>query len=265
MDGAIIIPARFESSRFPGKPLAKLKGATGIEKTLIVRCIESARLAATSSPIIVATDDRRIADEARSCGADAVMTSNACRNGSERIAEAIATLGIDRQLIVNFQGDAPLTPPWFVEALAETILDDGSVSVATPVMPFAADEVDRVARDLSAGRRGPTTAVFGVDGNALYFSKELLPSFRQNAGGEPPRVFHHIGLYAYRRDALADYAATDPTPLELAEGLEQLRFLERGTPIRVVEVDPRDRLQWEVNFPEDIPIVEAELSRLGIP
>jgi len=264
MEAALIIPARYKSSRFPGKPLAKLKGATGIEKTLTARCIEAARLVPDAGPVIVATDDERIATEAIACGAEAVMTSASCRNGSERIAEAAAKLGIGDRIIVNFQGDAPLTPPWFVEALIAEFDRDASVVVATPVMRFTVEQLDKVRRDLRAGKRGPTAAVFGADRNALYFSKQLIPSLPEGGSDATPAVFHHIGLYAYRPESLAAYAAAGPTPLELAEGLEQLRFLERGTAVRTVEIDNRGRVQWEVNFPDDIPIVEAELARLGI-
>lgn len=265
MEAAIIIPARYKSSRFPGKPLAKLKGATGIEKTLTARCIEAARLVQGAGPVVVATDDERIAAEATASGAEAVMTSASCRNGSERIAEAVAKLGVTDRIIVNFQGDAPLTPQWFVEALVTELESDTSVDVATPVMRYTADQLDKVRRDLAAGRHGPTAAVFGTDRNALYFSKQLIPTLPEGGSEATPAVFHHIGLYAYRPDALAAYAAIDPTPLELAERLEQLRFLERGIAIRTVEIEDRGRIQWEVNFPDDIPIVEAELARLGIP
>jgi 3-deoxy-manno-octulosonate cytidylyltransferase (CMP-KDO synthetase) len=263
MDAAIIIPARYQSSRFPGKPLAMIKGATGREKSLIARCIEAARLVGGSPTIVVATDDDRIAAEAANWGAEAVITSSTCRNGSERIAEAVAKLGIDKRILVNFQGDAPLTPPWFVDALLNEMQADASVAVATPVMPYAAAELEKVRRDLAEGKRGPTAVVFDNDHNALYFSKELIPSL--STAGATPDVFHHIGLYAYRTEALADYAMAEPTRLELAEGLEQLRFLERGTPVRAVEVDSRGRVQWEVNFPGDVAIVEEQLARLAIP
>jgi 3-deoxy-manno-octulosonate cytidylyltransferase (CMP-KDO synthetase) len=240
-----------------------IKGATGREKSLIARCIEAARLVGGSPTIVVATDDDRIAAEAANWGAEAVITSSTCRNGSERIAEAVAKLGIDKRILVNFQGDAPLTPPWFVDALLNEMQADASVAVATPVMPYAAAELEKVRRDLAEGKRGPTAVVFDNDHNALYFSKELIPSL--STAGATPDVFHHIGLYAYRTEALADYAMAEPTRLELAEGLEQLRFLERGTPVRTVEVDSRGRVQWEVNFPGDVAIVEEQLARLAIP
>ena len=265
MDAAIIIPARYQSSRFQGKPLAKIKGATGIDKTLIARCVEAARLVPGATQIAVATDDHRIAGEVATCGAEVVMTADSCRNGSERVAEAAAKLNLSDRIVVNLQGDAPLTPPSFMEAIVASINADPEVRVATPVTPFAPGQLNHVRRELAAGRKGPTAVVFAANRDALYFSKQLIPSLPDGDERAAQAVFHHLGLYAYRPEALADYAAAGPTPLELTEGLEQLRFLERGTAIRTVEIDGRERMQWEVNFPDDIPIIEGELARLGIP
>lgn len=258
---AIIIPARFQSSRFPGKPLTPLKGSSGTAKSLIARCVEAARAVEGAGRIVVATDDERIAAEASGVGADVAMTSSACRNGSERAAEAVSALGLDVDVVVNLQGDAPLTPPDYVEALVNAMAAPDRPAVATPVSPFEADALDRVERDLAAGRKGPTAAVAATNGNALYFSKQIIP-YRGNR--RDLTIFHHVGLYAYTLDALRAYAASEPTPLELIEELEQLRFLETGTPVRIVPVEPRGRSLWEVNNPEDVPIVEAELARRGI-
>ncbi len=259
---AIVIPARYQSSRFPGKPLAPLKGATGEKKSLVARCVEAARAVPGAARVIVATDDDRIAAEAEAVGAEAAMTSESCRNGTERIAEAVAALAIDVEIIVNVQGDAPLTPPWIVEELAATLAEDDAFDVATPVIRFDPEYLQRMRADAAAGKKGGTTAVFSPDGRALYFSKQIIP-FSERGGDTP--VFQHLGLYAYRLRALAAYMAAEPTPLEQAETLEQLRFLEIGCPIKVVEVDPRGLVQWEVNHPEDVPMVERELARRGIP
>lgn len=261
---AIIIPARYQSSRFPGKSLTPIRGATGAPKTLIARCIDAARSVPIADRIIVASDDRRIIAEAEANDAEAVMTSASCRNGTERIAEAASALDLDADIIVNLQGDAPLTPPWFVEALIDAIKTDASVNVATPVLPFELQSLKKVKRDLAAGKAGPTSAVFAANGNALYFSKQIIPSSSNDDRHKMP-VFLHVGLYAYRRAALAAYANLHPTPLEEAEALEQLRFLESGHPIRIVQVDARGRNPWEVNFPDDVPIVEAQLAALGLP
>ncbi len=262
MDVAIIIPARYELSRFPGKPLAPLTGATGLARSLIARCVDAARTVPGNPRIIVATDDERIAEEARRYDAEAVMTSTSCRNGTERVAEATQTLGLEHGIIVNLQGDAPLTPPWFVEGLVEAMENDRSIEVATPVLPFDGALLADTRRMLAAGKKGPTAAVFGENGDALYFSKQLIPFVAE--GDTSQTLYHHVGIYAFRPGALAAYAASRPTALELAETLEQLRFLEIGHRIRIVQVDARDRVAWEVNNPEDVPMVEAQLAALGI-
>lgn len=261
---AIVIPARFESVRFPGKPLTPLIGASGLSKPLIVRCIEAAQAVAGEPRIIVATDHERIAEEARKAGAEIAMTSPACRNGTERVAEAAVSLGLDVDAVVNLQGDAPLTPPWFLDAVLEPMRGAGGPEVVTPILPFEAAALERVERDLAVGKKGPTAAVAALNGDALYFSKQIIPYHRVGDGGAAPTVHHHFGLYAYTPAALAKYADTPPTPLERIEGLEQLRFLETGTPVRVVEVDARGHSLWEVNHPDDVPLVEAGLSALGI-
>ena len=265
MQVAIIIPARYQSNRFPGKPLTPIKGASDKTKTLIARCIEAARSVPITARIIVATDDHRIANEAAANDAEVAMTSPNCRNGSERIAEAVTTLGLEADAIVNLQGDAPLTPSWFVEALIDALARDPAIGVATPVLPFEAGSLNKMQRDIAAGTRGATCAVFATNGDALYFSKQVVPLVAASDSSSRPTVFHHVGLYAYRPETLMAYAKLQSTPLEMIEGLEQLRFLESGYPIRTVQVDARGRVPWEVNNPDDVPIVEAELVALGIP
>jgi len=262
----VLIPARYQSSRYPGKPLAVLRGATGDRKSLLERSVLAARRAAGIDRIAVATDDRRIAAEAERIGADVVMTSSECRNGSERVAEAAAVLGISggRDVVINLQGDAPLTPAWFVEALAAALAADDSTMVATPMLRCDEPALANFLEDRRAGRVGATTVVAGRDGNALYFSKEVLPftGGRTRVDGVVP-VFHHVGLYAYRPAALRAYVGWEPGPLETLEGLEQLRFLENGWKVRAVEVDGRGRAFWELNNPEDVPRIEAFLRAMG--
>lgn len=255
----IVIPARWGSSRFPGKPLADLRGASGLVKTLIARTIEAGQAVSSVARCLVATDDDRIAAEATRHGAEVVMTNTLALNGTERVADAIARLGIAPGVVVNLQGDAPLTPPWFIEALIGA-MDDPDVAVATPVLPTEPDHLDRLRADRQAGRVGATTAVCAVDGKALYFSKEVLPF----GGGRKKPVLHHVGVYAYRPAALAQYVRLPPGQAELAEGLEQLRFMEHGIPVQCVEVDARGREFWEVNTPEDVRRIEAILKAEGI-
>jgi 3-deoxy-manno-octulosonate cytidylyltransferase (CMP-KDO synthetase) len=265
MDTCIIIPARFASVRFPGKPLALLRGASGIQRTLIERSVLAARAASQSSiPIFVATDDDRIEEEARRIGADVIRTSESCRNGTERVAEAVERARITADIIINLQGDAPLTQPHFVTALIAAMRADPACQMATPCLRCDAETVENLLEDRRAGRVGGTTVVSDHAGRALYFSKEVLP-FTNGKGvvdGYVP-VFHHVGLYAYRRAALAGYATWAPGPLEQLEGLEQLRFLENGHPIRMVEVTAPGAVFWELNNPTDIALIEGYLARIG--
>lgn len=261
---AIIIPARFGSSRFPGKPLVELAGAGGERRTLIRRCWDAACAVRGVDRVVIATDDARIRDHAAAFGAETVMTGDDRRNGTERCAEAAASLGLDAGLVVNLQGDAPLTPPDFVEALIAAMAANPEDAVATPVLRCDAMILARFREDRAAGRVGGTTAVFDRAGRALYFSKEVVPYSDAVAGSAAPPVFHHVGLYAYRPAALSAYLDWFPGRLEEIEGLEQLRFLENGTPVRCVEVEGRGRPFWEVNNPVDVPRVEAGLAAAGL-
>ena len=264
MTALIIIPARYESSRFPGKPLAELVGANGVPRSLIRRSWDAAMAVSGASDVHVATDSDLIAAAAKGFGASVIMTSEACRNGTERTAEAAMALAHEADVIVNLQGDAPLTPPWFVEALIAAF-EDPEINVATPVLRCSPEALGGFLDDRAAGRVGGTTAVFDAKMDALYFSKEVIPyTVRRYEAGEVTPVFHHVGVYAFRPSALAAYASWEPGPLESLEGLEQLRFLENGVPIRCVEVDARGSEFWEVNNPVDIPKVEAILQERGI-
>ncbi|MDZ4094314.1 MAG: 3-deoxy-manno-octulosonate cytidylyltransferase, partial [Paracoccaceae bacterium] len=207
----------------------------------------------------VATDDDRIRDAALGFGAKVIMTSDACENGTLRCADAMARGGLDADLIVNLQGDAPLTPPWFVEALITAMAADPTAEVATPVIRCDAQTHDHFRADRHAGRVGGTTAVFDNRMRALYFSKEVIPYTPENHAPPIP-VFHHVGIYAYRPQALAAYQTWTQGPLEENEGLEQLRFLENGRSVLCVEVEGRGRVFWELNNPIDIARIEHALG-----
>ncbi len=263
MKTVIFIPARYPSQRFPGKPLAMLTGASGEARSLIHRSWEAARAVPGVDAVYVLTDDDRIAEAARAFGADVLMTSERPRNGTERCAEAIPLLDATPDIIVNLQGDAPLTPPHYVEALISAMRADATIRMATPVLRTEPHHLTALQADRKAGRVGATTAVFKDNGDALYFSKEVLP-FADKAPETGIPVFHHVGCYAYRPEALSTYATLTPGPLETAEGLEQLRFLENGIPVRCVEVDARGRAFWELNNPSDIPLIEDIMKREGI-
>ncbi len=266
MSVLLVIPARYASIRYPGKPLVELTGATGVKQTLIQRSWAAACQVSGVEKVVVATDDARIRDAAHGFGAEVVMTSPQARNGTERCAEAHAALGGGYDMVVNLQGDAPLTPPWFVEALIEGLQATPEADIATPVLRTEGSALRGFREDRAAGRVGGTTAVFGQGGRALYFSKEVIPyTGRDYEDDTETPVFHHVGVYAYRPKALAAYPRWEDGPLERLEGLEQLRFLERGRYVLCVEVEARGRQFWELNNPEDVPRLEAMMAEMGLP
>lgn len=262
MSVLIAIPARYASTRYPGKPLVSLRGPDG-EKTLIRRSWEAAMAVRGVDRVVVATDDERIRDHATGFGAEVVMTSSQWRNGTERCAEVARKLpGFD--VIVNLQGDAPLTPSWFIEDLVAGLAQDPEADIATPALATDGRALMGFLADRRAGRVGGTTVVFDARGRALYFSKEVIPYTGQDwADDAETPVFHHVGVYAYRPAALQAYADWPMGPLERLEGLEQLRFLEQGRAVLCVRVDARGRPFWELNNPSDVPLIEAMLARPG--
>jgi len=265
MSVLIVIPARFASTRYPGKPLVELTGATGQAKPLIRRSWEAAMSVTGVDRVVIATDDDKIYNVSKGFGADVVMTSELCSNGTERCSDAQEKLGESYDIVVNLQGDAPLTPSWFVEDLVSAMLLNEDIKVATPVLKCDAEALAGFINDRKNGRVGGTTAVFDQSGRALYFSKEVIPYTGTDfATDASVPVYHHVGVYAYRSDALASYLAMKPGPLEINEGLEQLRFLEHGWPVHCVKVQGKGRAFWELNNPEDVPKIERMLSQTGI-
>ena len=262
MSVLLAIPARYASTRYPGKPLVSLRGPDG-DKTLIQRSWEAAKAVCGVDRVVVATDDDRIKTHAEAFGAEVVMTSSACQNGTERCAEVAAKLP-GFEIVVNLQGDAPLTPAWFVEDLIAGLRVDPQADIATPVLRCDGRAVNSFLADRRAGRVGGTTAVFGAGGRALYFSKEVIPYTGKTYGDEDPTpVFHHVGVYAYRPRALRAYPSWPIGPLEVLEGLEQLRFLEQGRAVLCVEVEAKGRQFWELNNPEDVPRIEAMMAEMA--
>ena len=264
MSVLIVIPARYASTRYPGKPLAELTGATGEAKSLIRRSWEAAMAVKGVDRVVVATDYDRIKAASEAFGAEVVMTSPDCANGTERCAEAYDVLGGGFDIVVNLQGDAPLTPAWFVEDLVEGLRKDAMAEVATPVLRCDGRALNGFLEDRKAGRVGGTTAVFTKDHHALYFSKEVVPyTDTKYAQNDETPVFHHVGVYAYRPSALGAYPRWEAGPLEQLEGLEQLRFMEHGRQVLCVEVEARGRQFWELNNPEDVPRIEAMMAEMG--
>lgn len=264
MSVLIAIPARFASSRYPGKPLVQLQGAGGISRSLIERSWLAARAVGGIDKVVVTTDDARIQRACIEFGAEVVMTSSDCTNGTERCAEAHDALGGGFDVVVNLQGDAPLTPHWFIEDLVAGLRAAPDAGVATPVLRCDGAALNGFLADRKADRVGGTTAVFAADKSAMYFSKEVIPFTTEiYADDAETPVFHHVGVYAYRPDALGAYPTWPVGPLERLEGLEQLRFMENGRRVRCVEVDAKGRQFWELNNPEDVQKIEAMMAEMG--
>lgn len=248
-----VIPARWASSRFPGKPLAVIGG-----KPMIQRVVEQAGKARSVSEVIVATDDDRIAQAVRGFGGVAVMTSSDHLSGTDRVAEVAETRDCD--IVVNVQGDEPLIPPGNIDLIVAPLVSDDTIKVSTLMMRI--DSVEELAN--------PDICKVVVDhlGNALYFSRAPVPFDRDGwdlKEGESvwPRDMKvkankHIGLYAYRKSFLMEFPRLPASQLEVIEKLEQLRILENGIPIRVVETD-KDSIG--VDREEDLLAVEKQLEK----
>jgi 3-deoxy-manno-octulosonate cytidylyltransferase (CMP-KDO synthetase) len=233
-----VIPARFASVRFPGKPLSPLAG-----KPMVLHVWEAARSAKRLSRVVVATDDERIASCVRDAGGEARMTSPDARSGTDRVAEVARALPAD--VYVNLQGDEPLMPGENVDRVVETLLRGAERTIATLAIPAPAS---------AAGDPNTVKVAVARDGRALYFSRSAIPYFRN---GEP-MYLKHLGIYAYRAHALADVAALPPSPLERAESLEQLRWLEAGYTIWTGEA-AGDSIG--VDTPEDLVEAERRLKK----
>ncbi|EFW29851.1 3-deoxy-manno-octulosonate cytidylyltransferase [Selenomonas artemidis] len=214
-----IIPARYASTRLPGKPLRDIAG-----KPMIVRVYERALRARLVQDVVVATDDERIRAAVEAHGGRAVMTRADHATGTDRLAEVAARM-TDYDLIINVQGDEPLIEPSVIDALVEPFLADETLTMAT-----AKTEIMDGAEQENPNN---VKVITDKSGNALYFSRARIPYARVPGA----KVYKHIGIYAYRRDFLLAYARMAQTPLELSESLEQLRALENGYRIRVVETD----------------------------
>ena len=253
-----IIPARYGSTRLTGKPLIQFHN-----KPLIQITYEAIVNSKLFDSIFIATESEIIKKKVMQFGGQCIMTSKEAKNGTERCAEAIEHINYDCDIVVNFQGDAPLTPEWFIEDLIEAFNENTDTQIATPVLRLDGALLNAFKLDRRSGRVGGTTVVFDNEGNALYFSKEIIPYFdkKRLKRSETYPIFHHVGVYAYRRKPLLNYNSWKESNLELLEGLEQLRFLENGYSIKCVPVDSKGRTFWELNNPEDVARIEKEINK----
>ena len=234
-----VIPARFGSTRFPGKPLKLILG-----KPLLQWVIEGAKKAKTIDEVWVATDHEEIAVLGKSLGARSVMTSSDIVSGSDRVFAAIQNETVD--VVLNIQGDEPLITGDLLDQLISPMLEDETLPMATLGRKLQPGDLDT---------RNTAKIVLNDRSEAIYFSRFPIPYSRQEVGAEPA-CLKHIGLYAFRKSFLSRFCAAGPCALEMAEGLEQLRALHLGARIRVVQVQHES---WGVDTPEDIAKVEAML------
>ena len=235
-----VIPARYASTRLPGKPLKLIAG-----KPMIQRVYEQAKKAVLPVECIVATDDRRVCDVVEAFGGKACMTREDHPNGTSRLAE-VAEQYPDADVIVNVQGDEPMIPPEVIDRLAAAFEKEPELKMATMKVRLEEEEYEDPAA---------VKVVTDKNGYALYFSRSLLPYPRNR--GEVSRAYKHVGIYAYTRGFLLEYVAMAPTPLEQAESLEQLRVLENGYRIKVLESDFKG---VGVDTPEDLDKVNRLLG-----
>jgi 3-deoxy-manno-octulosonate cytidylyltransferase (CMP-KDO synthetase) len=239
-----VIPARYASTRLPGKPLVDIMG-----KTMIQHVYENAARSKTLEQLIVATDDERIMAVVAGFGGRAVLTSRDHNTGTDRVAEVVR--GLDVEVVVNIQGDEPFVRPGMIDEVVQPLLDDPDLPMCTSMHEITDKE--------DFDNPNVVKTVVDLAGNALYFSRSLVPYPRKSEGH---RAFEHIGMYAYRKDFLIKYAGLPQTPLEKLESLEQLRVLEHGYRLRVVETR-QDYIPLSVDTPEDLERARALARQRG--
>lgn len=262
----IVIPARFGSKRLPGKPLIDIAGHTLLER--VVRVARNAADLAGNCDVVVATDDTQIAAHAEMLGCDAVMTSPDISSGSGRACAAAQLRDRHPEVVVNLQGDAPFIPAAMVASLVEAARSSDAACV-TPVVRLDWQALDAMREHKARSPFSGTCCVRRQDGRALWFSKTILPAIRDEIALRKTEatspVFRHLGLYAYRLDALKRFDAAPPSRYEVLEGLEQLRFLEMGLAIQTVEMAPPSHAMSGIDTMDDVAVAEKLIARLGDP
>ena len=266
MKTAIIIPARYASTRLPGKPLLMINGQSMLQR--VVRLSQAAAEGIKDVSVMVATDDDRIAAHCEQIGAQYVMTAAETASGTDRTAEAVEQLRDKPDFILNMQGDAPLTPPDFLSAMINAFAASPCDAV-TPVTRLSWEQLDTLRKNKEKTPFSGTTAVFDHrTGDAFWFSKAIIPAMRKEEElrrqSNLSPIYRHIGLYGYSREALEKYRRLPESPYEKLEGLEQLRLLENGFRLRCVPVDYRDRASMSgIDSPEDLARAEALINLHG--
>lgn len=267
---AIIIPARYGSTRFPGKPLALIAGESMLSRVYNIarKAVENIDLRNVDIDIVIATEDQRIFDHAVSLGAKAVHTSDQCATGTDRALDAISKLEDKPDFVINLQGDAPLTPPKIIGEMIQAFIDTPNLQVLTPVTQLDWDGLDLLRQNKEKTPFSGTTVIMNKYGDAVWFSKNIIPAIRKEddlrSSGSLSPVYRHIGMYGYRRDVLEEFVTFDMGHYETLEGLEQLRLLENGYQIRCVPVDLKGLPAMSgVDSKEDVKRTEEQISQYG--
>ena len=266
MRAVVIIPARYGSSRLPGKPLTLIVG-----RTMLSRVYDIGRAAARqlgNVDLLVATDDARIGAHCDEIGAKWVLTPESCPSGTDRALAALRKVPGSFDVVINLQGDAPLTPPDFITAVLRAFEADPGIEAATPAVRLSWPELDRLRAQKRETPFSGTCVVVDSKGNGRWFSKQIIPAMRGEETlrreGDLSPVLRHVGLYGYTREMLETYVTLPMGRYEQLEGLEQLRLLEHGYRIRVVEVDYQGRAAMSgVDSREDVTRAEALIARHG--
>lgn len=265
MNTLVVIPARAGSSRLPRKPLRLIAGHSLLHRTIAMA--RQAIAAISDVALVVATDDREIADHACAVGCVAVMTDSAIATGSGRALAAALAQDQAPDLVVNLQGDSPFQPEGALAAVIAAL--KSGAEVATPVIALGWKDLDALRAHKLQSPFSGTTCVRAEDGRALWFSKSILPAIRDEdrlrAAGDRSPVWRHVGLYGYRLAALQRFEAAPPSALEMLEGLEQLRLLELGLTIATVPVPPAAFDSSGIDTQADIARVEALIAAHGDP
>lgn len=266
MQSLIVIPARYGSTRFPGKPLQKIAGHTLLARVTHVAQQVAARRDDVS--YVIATDHNEIAAHATEIGAPVVMTAPELPSGTDRALAAAKLQDKAPDFVLNLQGDAPFTPPAYLDALIEAARSSDA-DVITPVVQLDWAALDTVREQKTREPFSGTSCVRRPDGQAVWFSKQILPSIRKEeklrAAGPLSPVWRHIGLYGYRMPALERFASLPVGYHEELEGLEQLRFLENGMTILTVATEPEANAMWGIDTAEDARFAETLIAQHGDP
>lgn len=272
MKTLIVIPARYNSTRLPGKPLIAVNGIPILKRT-----IHKAKIAKTHAPkfheldFLVATDDKRIYSSCKDWDAPVIMTSRTCASGSDRVFEAYINSGLKAELLINLQADAPFTPANYIIEIIQTAEHTPQADIITPVIPLEWKALKTLRSHKNSSepnaRFSGTTCVTDRKGKALWFSKAILPLIRNEkaleAQGGPSPVLRHVGLYGFKPEALADFVKTEPSPYEELEGLEQLRALEISLYIQTLKVNPPKLAMSGIDNESDLKIAEDLIARFG--